>query len=124
MADVAEPFDSRLDLTDAGQWLQVSVLRVPAGKIVGPHIHVPRERTEEMAAPITQECWIVVHGELRVRLFDLDHRLLDRRALGPGSILVTFNGGHALEGSAQGALMIECKNGPYGGRDYTSFEPM
>jgi len=38
-------------------------------------------------------------------------------------MLVTFYGGHALEGGTAGALMIECKNGPYLGRDYTVFEP-
>jgi hypothetical protein len=121
--DTNEPFDNRLDLCDPGQWLQVSVIKLPAAKKVSPHIHHPRPPNPSGASGITQECWIVLRGEIQIRLFDLDRSPLHQQALSPGQMLVTFYGGHALECGSAGALMIECKNGPYMGRDYTAFEP-
>jgi hypothetical protein len=121
--DTNEPFENRLDLCDGKEWLQVSVMKLPAEKKVNPHIHQPRPPSPSAGAGITQECWIVLRGEVKIRLFDLDQTLLHQQALLPGYMLVTFYGGHALECGTAGAMMIECKNGPYAGRDYTVFEP-
>ncbi len=120
--DTNEPFENRVDLTDPSQFLQVSVMKIPPGKKVNPHIHQPRQANPPANPGITQECWIVLRGELKIRLFDLDQTLLHQQALSPGNLLVTFYGGHSLECQSDGAVMIECKNGPYLGRDYTSFE--
>jgi hypothetical protein len=120
--DTNEPFENRLDVCDPGQWLQVSVLKLPAAKKVNPHIHQPRAADPSASGGITQECWIILGGEIKIRLFDLDQTLLHQQALSRGHMLVTFYGGHALECGTDGAMMIECKNGPYLGRDYTVFE--
>ncbi len=122
IVDTNEPFDNRLDVSEISQWLQVSVIKIPAGKKVNPHIHQPRQPNPAASPGITQECWVVVRGELKIRLFDLDQALLHQQALSPGNLLVTFYGGHSLECQSEGAVMIECKNGPYLGRDYNSFE--
>jgi hypothetical protein len=103
--------------------LQVSALKLPAAKKVNPHLHHPRAPNPSAGPGITQECWIVLRGEIKVSLFDLDQRPLHQQALSQGQLLVTFYGGHALECGTAGAMMIECKNGPYLGRDYTTFEP-
>jgi hypothetical protein len=123
VVDTQEPFASRLDLCEADQWLQVSVLNLPPAKKVNPHIHQPRSQQPPGGLGITQECWIVLRGEIKIRLFDLDQSLLHQQTLSTGHLLMTFYGGHALECEANGALMIECKNGPYQGRDYTVFDP-
>jgi hypothetical protein len=115
-----EPFENRIDLSDGKEWLQVSVMNIPPAKKVNPHIHKPRAAAA--GAGITQECWIVLRGEIRARLFDLDQTLLHEQALSQGHMLVTFYGGHSLECGTDGAMMIECKNGPYLGRDYMAFE--
>lgn len=122
--DTNEPFDGRLDLCDGKEFLQVSVMKLPADKKVNPHIHQPRAANPSAPPGITQECWIVLRGELKIRLFDLDQTPLHQQALTTGQMLVTFYGGHALECGPAGAMMIECKNGPYLGRDYTAFEPV
>ena len=122
VVDTNEPFENRLDLCDGGQWLQVSVLKLPPAKKVNPHIHQPRQPNPSAGPGLTQECWIVLRGEIKIRLFDLDQAPLHQQALSQGHMLVTFYGGHALSCETAGALMIECKNGPYLGRDYTSFE--
>lgn len=120
--DTNEPFENRLDLCDGGEWLQISVMQLPAAKKVNPHIHNPRAQNPPGGLGITQECWIVLRGEIKIRLFDLDQALLHQQALSQGHMLVTFYGGHALESGTAGARMIECKNGPYLGVDYTAFE--
>jgi len=114
-----EPFENRADLCDNEQWLQVSVINLPASKKVNPHIHNPRPPSA--SAGITQECWIILRGQIKISLFDLDRKLLHQQELSQGHLLVTFYGGHSLECETEGALMIECKNGPYAGRDYTAF---
>jgi mannose-6-phosphate isomerase-like protein (cupin superfamily) len=122
IVDTREPIENRLDVCEGAQWLQVSVLNIAPGKKVSPHIHQPRSQPPPGGHGITQECWIVLRGEIKIRLFDLDHSPLHQQTLSPGHLLMTFYGGHALECGSSGALMIECKNGPYLGRDYTVFE--
>lgn len=118
--DANEPFKNRVDLSAPEQWLQVSVMNLPKAKKVNPHIHDLREQIASRSPGITQECWIILRGEIKATLFDLDRALLHEQKLPQGHVLVTFFGGHSLE-SENGALMVECKNGPYLGRDYTAF---
>jgi cupin fold WbuC family metalloprotein len=121
IVDAATPFDGRIDLSTPNEPIQVSAIAIPPGKKVNPHIHNPRSQEGVTGAPITQECWIVLRGQIEVSLFDLDRKPLRQQSLSQGSILVTFYGGHSLEGAAEGAVIVECKNGPYLGRDYTAF---
>lgn len=122
VVDTHEPIENRLDISDGREWLQVSVMNLPAAKKVNPHIHQPRARDASVSPGITQECWVIVRGEMKVRLFDLDQTLLHEQTLSAGHMLVTFYGGHGLECGPAGATMIECKNGPYLGRDYTPID--
>jgi cupin fold WbuC family metalloprotein len=119
--DSAASIEGRIDLSTANEPLQVSAIAIAPGKKVNPHIHNPRSQEGATGAPITQECWIVIRGKIDVSLFDLDRKLLHQQSLTQGSLLVTFYGGHALEGATDGAVIVECKNGPYLGRDYTGF---
>jgi hypothetical protein len=119
--DTNEPLKDRIDLSEPQQWLQVSVMNLPPARKVNPHIHNPRAEAAPTLPGITQECWIVLRGEIKAGLFDLDRSPLGQHALLPGHVLVTFNGGHSLECGSAGAMMIECKNGPYLGRDYSAF---
>ncbi|MBX7134668.1 MAG: hypothetical protein K1X67_18525 [Fimbriimonadaceae bacterium] len=119
--DGTEPLDSRTDLSDPQEWLQVSVLNFAPAKTVGPHLHNAREQHGSARVCTTQEAWIVLRGEITAGLFDLDHRPLGEETLLPGHVLVTFGGGHSLQCGRLGAMLVECKNGPYLGRDHTSF---
>lgn len=116
-----EPFEDRVNLSDPEHLLQVSVMELSPARNVPPHIHALREKETKPEQGVTQECWIVLRGGVRIALFDLDQRPLGQQSLRGGHILVTFFGGHSLESESGGALMIECKNGPYLGRDYTTF---
>jgi cupin fold WbuC family metalloprotein len=112
---------ARLDVTPPEEWLQLSVIPLADGAAMRPHAHDARQAGAP--ADVTQEAWIVLRGALAVQLFDDDRTLLHETTLSAGDALVTFRGGHTFQVVQPGTVIIECKNGPYLGRDYTAFEP-
>jgi mannose-6-phosphate isomerase-like protein (cupin superfamily) len=111
-------FEGRLNVSRDEESLQVSVIPLSPGASMVPHYH--HVRPDGAAAPReTQECWIVIRGEIRAQLFDENHAFLADALLREGDLLVTFGGGHAFSDAKPSTLIIECKNGPYIGRDYT-----
>ena len=55
---------------------------------------------------------------LDVKLYDVDASLLKSIVLSAGWLLVTFRGGHGFSAVETPTTVIECKLGPYIGRDY------
>jgi len=108
----------RLNVSDPQEWLQMSVLQLSPTQAMVPHYHHGRP-PEAPAAAVTQETWIVMRGGLDVRLFDENHQLVESTHLGAGDLLATFGGGHAFDRPEPATVIVECKNGPYLGRDYT-----
>lgn len=109
----------RTDASPPAEALQISVLELQGGASVSPHAHnrlPPHEGAER-----TQESWIVMRGSLQVTLFDVDNLPLRQQVLSSGWILITFRGGHSFECTSDGTLLVECKTGPYLGRDYSEF---
>lgn len=107
----------RLDVSPENEWLQVAVIGLDGGASVAPHAHKQRAKRTESAV-MTQEAWVVLRGSIRASLFDEGDALLETVLLRCGDMLVTFRGGHAFDSPAPGTLLLECKNGPYEGRDY------
>ena len=105
----------RVDLSPAEEFLQLSVVPLEAGRGVKPHRAVPRSLGGN--GPV-QESWIVMRGAIDVSLFDIDGSLLKSATLTAGWLLVTFRGGHGFSAVADDTTIIECKLGPYVGRDY------
>lgn len=120
IADAMAADADRTDISPPDQFLQVSIVPLTAQRVVPPHIHLPRT-IPLPAETVTQECWLVLRGKIRVRLFDLDQTLLHEQELLAGFLLVTYNGGHALECLEKDTLMLEFKNGPYLGKDFQTF---
>lgn len=110
----------RTDISPPDQLLQVSIVPLAAQREVRPHIHLPRT-IPLPAETVTQECWLVLRGKIRVRLFDLDQTFLYEQELLAGFLLVTYNGGHALECLEKDTVILEFKNGPYLGKDFQTF---
>ena len=110
----------RVDLTPADEALQMSVIPLGAGRVVKPHQHIARVLPAEER--MVQESWIVVRGSIEVQLFDLDRTLLQSAVLVAGWLLVTLRGGHSLKAVSEGTVILECKPGPYLGRDYEPFQ--
>lgn len=103
----------RRDLSPEHEGLQVAVMQLHDGQTFRPHRHrvQPRPDCE------TQESWIVLSGRVRVTFYDLDDTVLTSVVLDVGDLSVTFRGGHAYEGLEDGSEIVECKSGPFRGRE-------
>ncbi len=121
IVDTAEVTEGRVDVSAPKEWLQLSVIALAEGASMRPHVHNPRP-ADRSPASVTQEAWLVVRGCVHARLYDEDRALLAEATLPAGHVLMTFAGGHAFHGAERGTLLVECKNGPYEGRDYTAIE--
>jgi hypothetical protein len=105
----------RIDLSPSEEFLQLSVVPLNAGRGVKPHRAVPRSLGGD--GPV-QESWIVMRGAIDVSLYDTDGSFLKSATLPAGWLLVTFRGGHGFSAVNEQTMIIECKLGPYVGRDY------
>jgi cupin fold WbuC family metalloprotein len=108
----------RTDIAPQTEWLQLAVLRLEEGASIAPHTHRHKAAAPAATPRRTQEAWLVLRGAITVSLYDEDRALLEIFTLQAGNILVTFQGGHGFSGSQVGTVLVECKNGPYEGRDY------
>jgi quercetin dioxygenase-like cupin family protein len=112
---------SRLNVSPPQAHLQVSLVPLEHGASVGPHIH-DRPAPPDGSPHFTQEAWIILRGAVRVSLYDERRTLIENAQLSVGDVLVTFHGGHAFHDAHHDTLLLECKNGPYRGPDYTKFD--
>lgn len=113
--DTAALSAERVDLSPPDELLQLSVIPLAKGRALKPHRALVRSIRHE--GPV-QEAWIVIRGSIEVRLFDLDNSFLKAAVLSAGWLLLTFRGGHSFETPDGQTTLIECKAGPYVGRDY------
>lgn len=106
----------REDLTSHEKYIQASIIKITPGYKTTGHIHQPKSSIQTNS--ITQEVWVVMSGEVRIKLFDTDKTLLNDSILTAGHIVITFYGGHLIEATTENAVILEIKNGPYTGKDY------
>ena len=103
----------RDDIVPACHNLQVARIDVDGGVKYSPHKHIMLER----GTFGTQECWIVIDGNVKVTYYDTNDEMLCERFLHFGDVSITLSGGHGYEIMDGGAHVIEIKNGPYYGRE-------
>jgi len=106
----------RTDAADAEEILQASMMRLPTGKTIAPHCHLPQVRTTTG----TCEAWVVVSGRLIAQVFDLDQALITSVGLTAGDCMILYRGGHNFTVVSADAVIYEIKNGPYNGPDADS----
>lgn len=106
----------RTDAADADEILQASLLRLPHGKTIAPHRHLPQVRTTTG----TCEAWVVVSGRLVAQVFDLDQSLVTTVGLTAGDCMILYRGGHNFTVVSADAVIYEIKNGPYNGPETDS----
>jgi len=104
---------SRIDLVPESEGLQVAALKMKNKDKFKAHYHIPRPRE----IPITQECWVVVFGIVRVSYYDTDQSLIGHRVLTAGDVTITIAGGHNYECCTANTRVVEIKNGPFVGVD-------
>jgi len=103
----------REDIAPADKFIQVSSLKLSAGKTFRPHKHIWKNPSKGII--IAQESWCVVSGEVLVSFYDIDDTLIDKAILSAGDISLTFEGGHTYE-ILKDAIIYEYKTGPYEGQ--------
>jgi len=111
-----ELISPRQDLSPPEEYLQISRLTMNKGKTTKPHKHIKQIRTTD----ITQESWLVLKGEIKIVLYDLDDKIIKETILKPGDCSVTFRGGHDLIALEEGTEIYEYKTGPYLGKEKDS----
>jgi len=108
----SEPSD-RLDISPENEFLQVAKLTMNKGKTFAPHKHIYKNGEKTV---IAQESWVVIRGEVKVFLYDLDNKIVHTDVLYAGDASITFYGGHNYEILKNNTLVYEYKTGPYKGQ--------
>ena len=104
----------RLDASPESQFLQVAKLTMNKGKTFAPHKHIYKDGEETV---IAQESWVVIRGEVKVFLYDIDDKIIHTDILYAGDASITFCGGHNYEILQDNTLVYEYKTGPYKGQE-------
>ncbi|UCC65040.1 MAG: hypothetical protein JSV36_08400 [Anaerolineae bacterium] len=98
---------------------QLGFVVYPAGGEIVPHSHTDVERKTIG----TQETLVVRSGLVDVNLYDDDHQLVATRTLEEGDVLTLVGGGHGFH-MKEDTVLLEIKQGPYGGeQDKERFDP-
>lgn len=102
----------RQDISADDQFLQISTFSLEYQKTFKPHMHI----TCDKHVTITQECWVILTGSVRVSYYDIDGSYLEDAILGSHDLTVTFYGGHTYESLTDETKVYEIKTGPYIGQ--------
>ena len=106
-------FKNRINISQESDALQVSSLTINKNKIFKPHYHKKCQKINNS----TQECWIVIEGQIEATYYDIDNSIINTCILNPGDCSVTLNGAHVLKPLTNETKLYEIKNGPYLGHD-------
>lgn len=104
--------ETRQDVSPNEEFLQVSTFSLEYGKTFRPHKHIPCEKL----VTITQECWIILTGHVKVSYYDTDGTFIQDVVLASHDVTITFRGGHTYTSLADDTKIYEVKNGPYNGQ--------
>ena len=96
-------------LTPNETYIQAGTWWYEKGKALKAHVHIANERI----VPFTQEVIIIIHGKLRVDLFDADQRVFHQEVLQSGDIGILLEVGHGYETLDEDTKVLEVKNGPF-----------
>ena len=102
----------RNDLTDAKEILQVAVIHENK-KMYRAHVHIPK-KVDYFG--VTQESMVVIKGQLRCYIYDLNDSIISILDLSQGECVINLAGGHNFEVMENDTLFYEFKTGPYNGQ--------
>jgi len=114
---IVRPSDStgRVNVVPDDNFIQCSLLKMEKGKTFPPHRHITKDR--HYSHQIAQESWVVISGQVRCRLYDIDNKLIASPVLQAGDASFTLYGGHTYEILEDNTLVYEYKTGPYEGQE-------
>ena len=103
----------RVDLSPPEEFLQVCARKMDSNVSVPAHKHKNIQRNTDL----TQESWVILQGEIKAEIFDLDGTFLQDITLESGDCITFYRGGHSLICLQEDTLFYEFKNGPYYGAE-------
>ena len=103
----------RINISPEKEFLQAGLLNMRKGKKILPHKHFWKKNFQKKR--IVQESWIVISGQAKVYLYDINDKFLTSKILKPGDISITFEGGHKMDILKNNTRIYEFKTGPYEG---------
>jgi len=98
---------------DPERGLQIQRMCYHEGKTFQLHRHVKRPRKIEH----TEECFVVLQGNLSAKIYNDDKVLIADLILREGDMLVCYRGWHEFKVLEDYTVCFEIKNGPYSGED-------
>lgn len=87
--------------------IQASRMCYNVGKEFKTHKHILRPRLNNY----TQECLIVIQGQIKVDIYNLDKVLIGEIEGNPGDIVILYKGYHKLLVTENNSIFYEVKNG-------------
>lgn len=105
---------NRKDLVPQNNFLQIATIELPPNKTFKPHKH---KWNHFSGTKIAQESWLVLSGQVKAILYDIDNSLLSEIILNEKDMSITLEGGHNYLAGEHGARVIEIKTGPYEGQE-------
>ena len=104
--------NERENIIPVNNFLQCATIKMNHGKTFKPHKHFWKQRNENY---ITQESWVVIQGQVKCILYDLDDTIISEEILNPGDASFTIEGGHNYLILSDDTIVYEYKTGPYEG---------
>ena len=105
--------NSRSDIVEPEQFIQLSALKLKKNQTFKPHFHLWKEGEKKV---IAQESWVVISGSVKCKFYDLDGKLLEESILKKGDCSITLEGGHNYKILEDKTFVYEFKTGPYKGQ--------
>lgn len=87
---------------------QLGYMKRPANYSIRPHKHNLNKRTVQK----TQEVLFIKSGMIKVNFYSNDGKLVGKRQLEKGDVIMLCEGGHGIEFLVESEI-IEVKQGPY-----------
>lgn len=107
--------DGRVNIVEPNQFIQCATLKLPKDTTFKPHKHIVRRRT--FSKWVAQESWVVIRGNVKVIMYDIDDTILHTDVLTAGDISITLRGGHNYVICGDDTLVYEFKTGSYQGQE-------
>ena len=101
--------NKRNNLCNENEYLQVSTQKLNKNFEIKPHIHLKLNRK----TTTTQETWIIIKGEIEVKIYDIDKSYIKKLILKKGDLFILLRGGHSMKVLKNNTEFYEIKNGPY-----------
>ena len=103
-----EVVDKKYFATENSNEMQLASFNLEKGEEIIRHHHPNQERNIKM----TSEVIVVLKGEIKVDLYDLDLNYHSDHIISEGEVIALFSGGHGIT-ITENAEFIEVKQGPY-----------